>query len=778
MLRSAPLPPTSTSVSPSSTALESLEAQLEHERRISSALSDVGNALGTTLDLDELLELILDRLTDLLEADRSTLYILDEHQGDLVSRFMVGQQVRSIRVKVGHGVAGTVAKNGRPIRIKDAYADARFEPEWDMLTGYRTGSMLAVPLKNHGGRTIGVIQVLNKSSAEEFSAEDEAILSALSTQAAVAIDNSRLFLSLTQKNKLLLDATDELGRRVKDLELLFDLERATGRATSNEELARAALEATCEACEAQGAALLLAEEESGDLVHYGFDGSRPDLPLCSSVKASEGFCALSMSKNQIVEVTSGADHKAYSDKAEGEFSFAITSVIAIPLEGEDAPIGAMALFSKRGGRSFGTEDISLLRLVSANVSTAVRLFRASEARERGARLTTIGSLLSQVIHDFKTPMTVISGYVQVMQEADDGESRKQYAAKILKQFQVLTNMQREVLEFARGERNVFVRRVYMRAFFHEIEEQLGHEIQIRASDAHPIRLTVDIDRKMVVHIDEARVSRAIHNLARNAIEAMLSTGGELRLSAALEDSELVVTVADSGPGIPKGIESKLFQSFVTANKQSGTGLGLAIVKKIVEEHGGSVQVSSSGFGATFSLRMPQPKQPNTQPPGQLSSRDTAGPSPADELRGLKGRKLGKPIPPAPARATAAQSTAKGTSLKASGANTAAGAKRTTAEASKSARKPAKATTGKTGAAKPHSHVRGAKATGAEANSRTAKSRVKSKARPKTRAKSQAARTRTQTKEAKKPASSAKATKSKATKSKATKSKATTKRKPQ
>src|SRR5690606_5883052 len=217
--------------------------------------------------LDDLLELILGRLTDLLDADRATLYLVDEAKGELVSRVMLGSSVRSIRVKLGHGIAGVAAETGQVVRVKDAYTDPRFEPEWDMLTGYRTTCMLAAPLKNHLGRTIGVIQVLNKAQGE-FDDEDEAILTVLSTQAAVAIDNSRLFLSLVQKNRQLLDTKDKLERKVRDLELLFELEQATSRATSTDVLVSAALSTAARACEARGAALLLATVETGDLVQY------------------------------------------------------------------------------------------------------------------------------------------------------------------------------------------------------------------------------------------------------------------------------------------------------------------------------------------------------------------------------------------------------------------------------------------------------------------------------------------------------------------------------
>jgi GAF domain-containing protein len=87
-----------------------LEAALAREMRVSKALREVGTALGTTLDLDQLLELILDRITDALEADRATLYLLDEANDELVSRIALGDDVRSIRMKVGSGIAGHVAR--------------------------------------------------------------------------------------------------------------------------------------------------------------------------------------------------------------------------------------------------------------------------------------------------------------------------------------------------------------------------------------------------------------------------------------------------------------------------------------------------------------------------------------------------------------------------------------------------------------------------------------------------------------------------------------------
>src|ERR1700734_2167089 len=113
-----------------------LEGALARESRIATALREVGLALGTTLDLDQLLELIMSKVTDALEADRATLYLLDEGKDELVSRIAQGEDLGSIRLKVGHGIAGAVARTGKALHVKDAYKDSRFSPEWDVLNGY------------------------------------------------------------------------------------------------------------------------------------------------------------------------------------------------------------------------------------------------------------------------------------------------------------------------------------------------------------------------------------------------------------------------------------------------------------------------------------------------------------------------------------------------------------------------------------------------------------------------------------------------------------------
>lgn len=594
--------------------VHTLEEELAREHRIAAALREVGLALGTTLDQEELLELILHRITDAVEADRATLYLLDEARGELVARIIQGDEVRAIRLKRGQGIAGQVAETGKAILVRDAYQDPRFNPESDMTSGYRTRSILAVPMKNHMGKIIGVIQVLNKVSRgteTEFADHDAVVLAALATQAAISIDNSRLFLSVTQKNAELLEIKEQLEHRVRDLKLLFDLESAMGRATSLEELFSGVLIEALRTTEAFAGAFAL--QQADGRAHIYLMHHDAEKLLRFPMKSSQGFTGAAITDGDVV-FTNDARHHPNADPALDELlGEPCRACIAVPLEGEDGEaIGAIALYNKRSPAGavplrppvgFLEEDRALLLLIAANASTALRLQLAREEREREERLTTIGRLLSGVIHDLKTPLSVISGYVQLMQQADKRAVREEYAELALKQFEHIGAMQRDVLEFARGEKSILIRKVYLSKFFADIGDQLQTQLARMG-----VELVIDLQDRGTARFDEGKITRIVHNLARNAAEAMAERGGKFTIKVAREsgkDGALVLTFSDTGPGIPKEIEHRLFQSFVTSGKKGGTGLGLAIVKRIAEEHGGTISVHSSSKGATFKMRLPQ-----------------------------------------------------------------------------------------------------------------------------------------------------------------------------
>lgn len=667
------------------------------------ALRDVGLALGSTLDLDQLLELILGKIAELLEADRATLYLLDEQRGRLLSRIIIGAEARSIELPLGSGIAGQVAKHGHTIRIKDAYKDRRFSRSWDDVTGYRTKSILAAPMKNHVGRTIGVIQVLNRRPPnsvkgvklhpavefDEFSLYDEELLIALATQAAVSIDNSRLFLSVIQKNIQLVETKEQLEHRVSDLKLLFELESAMARASNLEELARAVVSEAARACGSQAGGLMVDEGEEGVWLYFvdatkaaGSSSSgvgrapvekRPALAEVKrlSVRRGEGIIGQAMRTNEAQHMPAaapalsggpgglapglggldgeGPESGPVSWRLGSILGLNVSSAIAMPLEGpNEVPIGALALYNATRPGGFTQDARALLRLVSANASTAVRLFLSRADRERSERLTSIGRLLSGVMHDLRTPMSVINGYVQLMAATDNEVTRAEQAKAIAKQFDAIGAMQQEILKFARGERTTFIRRVFLSTFFGEVRSQIERELA-----GTRVALVMDIDEKGVARFDEGKMMRVIHNLARNGIEAMGDRGGTLTISARTVGHELVITVEDTGKGIPEAIRKRLFQSFATSGKKGGTGLGLSIAKKIVEEHGGQIAVvsgartsapraalgpgllaahrvvderrASEGEGAKFVIRIPQQRREDAvSPRTRVTDRDADG----------------------------------------------------------------------------------------------------------------------------------------------------------
>ncbi|HSB82161.1 MAG TPA: HD domain-containing phosphohydrolase [Candidatus Methylomirabilis sp.] len=157
-----------------------------------TALLEVGKAIASERNLDRLLRLILNEVTTVMEAERSSLFLVDRETDELWSKIAQGLEVREIRIKIGMGISGYVAQTGKILNIQDAYGDPRFNPETDRRTGYRTRTTLCAPMLNQRNEVIGVLQVLNKRDGV-FTAEDEELLLAISSQAAVAVENAILY---------------------------------------------------------------------------------------------------------------------------------------------------------------------------------------------------------------------------------------------------------------------------------------------------------------------------------------------------------------------------------------------------------------------------------------------------------------------------------------------------------------------------------------------------------------------------------------------------------
>ncbi len=168
-----------------------------------SALFEATRLLNSTLDLAELLDLILRIAREEVNADRGSVFLVDKDHREIWSIVATGLEKHEIRLPFGTGVAGTVAQSGTPINIEDAYKLPYFDPSTDQKTGYRTRSLLCMPIRHKGGtEVVGVIQLLNQKVTGLFTAEDQDFLQKLSGHMAMALENARLHRAALEKQRM------------------------------------------------------------------------------------------------------------------------------------------------------------------------------------------------------------------------------------------------------------------------------------------------------------------------------------------------------------------------------------------------------------------------------------------------------------------------------------------------------------------------------------------------------------------------------------------------
>ncbi len=166
-----------------------------------SILVEASKALNSTLDLSELLGRILDVAKSQVDAERGTLFLVDEKAGEIWSLIAHGMEKEEIRLPLGKGIAGHVAKTGEIVNIPDAYADPRFNPDVDKRTGFRTRNILCLPIRNKQEKIIAALQLLNKKSGT-FTHEDADFLLTLSGHMALALENAQLHQALLDKERM------------------------------------------------------------------------------------------------------------------------------------------------------------------------------------------------------------------------------------------------------------------------------------------------------------------------------------------------------------------------------------------------------------------------------------------------------------------------------------------------------------------------------------------------------------------------------------------------
>ncbi len=589
--------PTSRAAQPApSASVEELQEQLELQQQQFETVVAIGQAIGSISDLDGVLTRVMEHTTRLMRAERSTLYLIDPEKKEIWSKVVQGEGLKEIRLPLGSGIAGWVCVHDQSVLIADASKDERFNSQVDKNTGFKTRSMVVAPLHDVTGKVCGAVQALNRKGEGGFTEKDLKLLEAVASQAGAAIENARLFQDVANRNL-------ELSAAHAELDLLYDIEKRISESASLEQLVDGILQKAMEVLKVEAGAVLLREEDSGLLYFKSAAGEKGDQVKSLRQPLGQGIAGTVSGTGKPIVTDDASKHPAFDPKVAKKVGYAPKAVLCVPLAGDGGISGALELINRKEGLTFGPRELRLATLIAGQIARALSVSRERSEGERKARLATIGQMISGVLHDLRTPMTIISGYTEMLITEDQGEERRKFADTILKQLDHISGMARETLAFARGEREILLRKVLLNTFIAEAEGFLAQEMEGKG-----IELKVQKGWLGAVRWDESKIRRALYNIARNAVQAM-PDGGRFTLSVDKEEDLVVFKLSDTGVGIPEEIADRLFQSFVTAGKKEGTGLGLAIVKKVVEEHGGEVSFKSKpGKGTTFILKIP------TEPP--------------------------------------------------------------------------------------------------------------------------------------------------------------------
>jgi adenylate cyclase len=329
-------------------------------RDTSATLLDVMRSLAAERDLTALLQKIMQKTSEVMEADRSTLFLVDDEKQEIWSKVAQGESLKEIRVPLGVGIAGHVAKTGEIVNIADAYQDPRFNPEVDRRTGYKTHTILCMPMRNVKGHVIGVIQVLNKHQGV-FTDEDEQLLEAFASQAGIAVRNALL--------------NEEILKRMQTSEILLNVMRVVSSELEIDSLLQKIVAKTSEAMRADRCTLFLVDRQSGELwskVAQGADMKEIRVPR------GMGIAGHVATTGATVNIPDAYQDPRFNPEVDRRTGYKTHTILCMPLKNErNEIVGVMQVLNKRGG-IFTEEDEQLLDALGSQTAIALENSRLFE----------------------------------------------------------------------------------------------------------------------------------------------------------------------------------------------------------------------------------------------------------------------------------------------------------------------------------------------------------------------------------------------------------------
>ncbi len=583
-----------------------LQARLEARAHQLKTLNEIGRLLASSLNIDEVLELVVRYAASLLNAEGGSLLLLDEDSGDLVFRISsgpAGEQLRGMKVPAGKGIAGNCFSSNKPIIANDVRQESSWYRAFDQKSDFVTRSILAVPLSVRG-RTIGVLEAVNRKDGAKFDEENAELLLSFGSQAAIAIENARLFTSTDQA----------LRRRVEELTFMQHIDRQLNATLDYREVMSQTLDWALRITRAN-IGLIAAYHDEGDgepglqfLAHKGYPEEIINRYQEDALwPLNRGLIGWTVRQGKPSPVTDVTQDPHYEPSPPG-----IRAQLTIPIRRENRVIGVLALESEDPS-CFNDESIESINRLIEHAAIAIDNARLFQQVQRANQAKT--EFISFVSHELKQPMTSMKGYIDLLMKGLAGpltDQQMMFLQVVRSNVERMNRLVSDLLDISRLEAGRL--RLDMRTIHPEAVSEDAINAFRQPIEAKGQHLQVEIESDLpAIYGDHGRLVQVLTNLLSNA-HKYTPEGGRIifRLYRWEEEGIHYVRwdVIDSGIGISEEDMKRLFTKFFRSSNPrvrdiKGTGLGLTISRRIVELHGGRIEVQSElNKGSTFSILIP------------------------------------------------------------------------------------------------------------------------------------------------------------------------------
>jgi signal transduction histidine kinase len=593
-----------TLASQTSIALENAQLLEAAERRALqlATLNQVSRVVNQTLDLDTVLQLIMEKSLELLDAQAGSLLLANDAGETLTFEVVlgpVGHQLRGARVAIGSGIAGTVARERRSLIVKDAQADPRWNISFDKTTEFVTRNLICVPMITHD-RLVGVIEVLNKRAPASFSEDDTELLSSFAAQAAIAIENARLF---TMTDQALAERVQELHTMQlidQQLNATLDFVRVMDLTLGHAMDAVAASSGVLGVLNEEGTGLYLVAQRGvpAECAHFREEPWPVERGIIGRV-ARTGQPAM------VGNVREDPDFEPVIAQTHSQ--------MAVPILYQDKVQAAISLESPHPD-AFSQRDLDFVARLADHAAIAIQNARLYQQAQAANQAKT--EFMSIASHELKIPMTSIKGYAKLLTLGAGGaltQRQGDFLDIISANVDRMDRLVADLLDVSRIEAG----RLHLDMGPVDVRQVIETVIQSVKTQIEAKQLTLEVKLPPMLPTvwgDQGRLVQVLNNLVSNAYK-YTPNGGHIQIvvNGQVDGSpagHLTISVRDSGVGISPEDQEKLFTKFFRADdprvrEVPGTGLGLSITKSLVETHGGRVWFESElGQGTTFTFTLP------------------------------------------------------------------------------------------------------------------------------------------------------------------------------